>query len=262
MDTPKIKQTAKHFTQIARVYRQIRITDPEPVEIITAAIKKISLLIADVGCGTGGYTELLIRNLQPQICYCIDATAAMLERAQACLKPLAHQTQLCFLESLAKAMPIASGSLDLMTTFNAIHHFVAPQFLKEAARILKPGGFLCIYTRTPQQNRRTIWGKYFPLFGQKENRLLPESKLSRLISSTPPLRQYDSRKFIFPRSSSLEQLKGFALKHCYSTFSLYSLKDFQTCLDQFIKKLSARYPDPNRIEYTAENTLYIVQKSC
>ena len=262
MHAPKIKQTVQHFSQIAKVYRWIRITDPEPVEIIAAGIKKIGLIIADIGCGTGRYTELLIRNLQPQICYCIDATAAMLERAQACLKPLAHQTQLCFFESLAKAMPIASGSLDLMTTFNAIHHFVAPQFLKEAARTLKPGGFLCIYTRTPQQNRRTIWGKHFPLFGQKENRLLPENKLSQLISGTPPLRLYDICKFIFPRSSSLEQLKDFALKHCYSTFSLYSLKDFEACLDQFIKKLSARYPDPNRIEYTAENTLYIVQKSC
>jgi len=232
------------------------------VEVITTWVKKIGLKLVDAGCGTGRYTELLIRKLRPKVCYCLDATAEMLEKAKECLTPLARQTELNFLESLARAMPIANSSLDLVTTFNAIHHFVVPEFLEEAARVLKPGGFLCIYSRTPQQNRRTIWGKYFPLFGQKENRLLPESKLSQLISGTPPLRLYDICKFIFPRSSSLEQLKDFALKHCYSTFSLYSPKDFEICLDQFIKKLSARYPDPNRIEYTAENTLYIVQKSC
>jgi ubiquinone/menaquinone biosynthesis C-methylase UbiE len=43
-----------------------------------------------------------------------------------------------------------------------VHHFDLGRFLAAAARVLKPGGQLFIYTRTPQQNARTIWGQYFP----------------------------------------------------------------------------------------------------
>jgi|SRR3990172_3730822 len=258
---PEIEQALKHFGRVAQNYRQIRITDPEPVEVITTWVKKIGLKLVDAGCGTGRYTELLIRKLKPKVCYCLDATAEMLEKAKECLTPLARQTELNFLESLARAMPIANSSLDLVTTFNAIHHFVVPQFLKEAARILKPGGFLCIYTRTPQQNRRTIWGRYFPFFCQKERRLLSESKLTRFILSAPQLKLRSITKFIFKRSTSLEQLKSSALHRNYSTFSLYSKSEFQACLDQFVRKLLARYPDPQNIDYTAENILYVVQKN-
>ena len=47
------------------------------------------------------------------------------------------------------------------------------RFLAAGARVLKPGGLLFIYTRTPQQNARTIWGRYFPGFTEHEQLCVP-----------------------------------------------------------------------------------------
>ena len=75
------------------------------------------------------------------------------------------------LVSAAEELPLRTASLDLVTAFNRVHHFDLGQFLTAVARVLQPGGQLFIYTRTPQQNGRTIWGRYFPGFTEHEQRL-------------------------------------------------------------------------------------------
>ncbi len=52
-----------------------------------------------------------------------------------------------------------------MTCFNGVHHFDLARCAGEAARMLTPAGQLVAYTRTPEQNRRTIWGHHFQTNG-------------------------------------------------------------------------------------------------
>ena len=52
----------------------------------------------------------------------------------------------------AERLPLADGSVDFVTTFNAVHHFDLELFTEEVARVLRPGGDLFIYTRTPELN--------------------------------------------------------------------------------------------------------------
>ena len=47
-----------------------------------------------------------------------------------------------------------------MTCFNAVHHVDLARLAGEVARVLTPAGQLVVYTRTPEQNRRTIWGHH------------------------------------------------------------------------------------------------------
>ncbi|MFQ5704531.1 MAG: hypothetical protein ACE5HT_10975 [Gemmatimonadales bacterium] len=42
-------------------------------------------------------------------------------------------------------------------------------------RVLQPEGKLILYTRTPEQNQCTIWGKFFPHFAERETRLHEEA---------------------------------------------------------------------------------------
>ena len=77
--------------------------------------------------------------------------------------------------STAEELPFRTASLDLVTSFNSVHHFDLGRFLTAVARVLQPDGQLFIYTRTPQQNARTVWGRYFPDFTKHEQRLHSEA---------------------------------------------------------------------------------------
>ena len=127
----------------------------------------------DIGCGTGRYSRLL-RGLLPvgSLLAGSDVSAAMLAQLNAgnhghgVVVPLV---------AAAEELPLRTASLDLVTAFNCVHHFDLGRFLTAVARVLKPGGQLFIYTRTPQQNGRTIWGRYFPGFTEHEQRLYSEA---------------------------------------------------------------------------------------
>ena len=75
-----------------------------------------------------------------------------------------HADEVAPLLAAAEELGLRAASLDLVAAFNCVHHFDLGPFLAAAARVLAPGGQLFIYTRTPQQNARTIWGRYFPGF--------------------------------------------------------------------------------------------------
>ena len=49
-------------------------------------------------------------------------------------------------------------------------------------------GRLFVYTRLPEHNARSIWGRYFPGFAQRETRLLTLGELHGAIKGTPGLR--------------------------------------------------------------------------
>ena len=49
-----------------------------------------------------------------------------------------------FLEAPAESLPLSSWSVDLVTTFLALHWFDQAQFFREAHRVLKPGGYFMI----------------------------------------------------------------------------------------------------------------------
>ena len=63
--------------------------------------------------------------------------------------------------SAVEMLPFPSASCDAITCFNAVHHFDLPRFMSEVSRVLTPSGQLVLYTRTPEQNRRTIWAGTF-----------------------------------------------------------------------------------------------------
>ena len=106
-----------------------------------------------MGCGTGRYSRLL-RGLLPDgsLLAGSDISAAMLSQ----LKAGNHGHGVVVpLVSAAEELPLRTGSLDLVTAFNCVHHFDLARFLTAVARVLQPGGQLFAYTRTPQQNART-----------------------------------------------------------------------------------------------------------
>ena len=125
-----------------------------------------------------------------------------------------------------------------------------------AARVLPPGGQLFIYIRTPQQNARTIWGRYFPGFTEHEQRLHGEAVFRDAVSRTGVLKVVATQTFQHPRSSTAERLGAQAEGRHYSTFSLYTPEELRASIATFL----ARLPSP-KVTWVDEHLLVVVRAS-
>jgi hypothetical protein len=122
--------------------------------------------------------------------------------------------------------------------------------------VLRPGGQLFIYTRTPQQNARTIWGRYFPGFTEHEQRLHSAAALRDAVRRTGGLKVAATQTFQHPRSSTAERLRAQAEGRHYSTFSLYPPAELRAAIATFL----ARLPGP-AVSWVDEHLLVVVGAS-
>jgi SAM-dependent methyltransferase len=246
--------TSEHFKQVAPVYESLRTTDEEPVRWLRQRLPDRPVTGVDVGCGTGRYSKLLCALLpEGSLLIASDISAAMLAELQAGNH---GRSWVAPLLSAAEVLPVRSGSLDLITSFNSVHHFDLGRFLADAARVLRPDGQLFIYTRTPEQNARTIWGRYFPGFVEHEQRLHGKRALRATVRQTGGLVLAGMRTFRQVRSSTRERLLAQAQGCHYSTFSLYGPDELTSAIATFL----ARLPGPE-VSWVDEHLLVVVRRS-
>jgi ubiquinone/menaquinone biosynthesis C-methylase UbiE len=256
-----LKAMGRHFSDIAKKYRDLRTTDSEPITLIVDKMKNLSHVEAvDVGCGDGRYDLLLYKQLGDKLrLTCLDANSDMLKSLNGHLTKhgIVNFTSM---RSEAERMPFSDNALDCVCTFNAIHHFSLPDFLKESARILGNRGYLFIYTRLHEQNGRNIWGMYFPRFNEKETRLYTLDALKQAIETAGNLAIESIVFFAYNRMAALEQLLERARSHHYSTFFLYSPEELSEALKGFSTNILNEFKDPHQVRWFDENILFIVRK--
>jgi ubiquinone/menaquinone biosynthesis C-methylase UbiE len=245
----------EHFERVAAVYESLRTTDEAPVRRIGQLLPRRPVTGLDIGCGTGRYSRLL-HGLLPKGSMLIssDISAAMV--AELAARHQGHTVGLLPLLSTAEELPLRTASLDLVTAFNSVHHFDLAAFLASVARVLRPGGQLFIYTRTPQQNARTIWGRYFPGFLQHEQRLHSQNTFQDAVGGTDGLIAVTTQTFQHPRSSTIQRLKAQAEGCHYSTFSLYTPQELRAAIARFL----ARLPGPE-VSWVDEHLLVVVRRT-
>ena len=173
---------SRHFAAISPVYRSVRTTDREPVEKIAQELDgRVSLKGADIGCGAGRYVLAMFETIPNLSLTCVDASPAMLEQVDGLLRANGidkFQTR----HSTAEGLGLEPGRYDFVSSFNAVHHFDLPEFLRRSRDGLAEGGRLFVYTRLPEHNARSIWGRCFPGFVEKEARLLTIGDLLPRVS--------------------------------------------------------------------------------
>jgi SAM-dependent methyltransferase len=240
-----------HFERVAAVYESVRTTDEAPVRAIGQFLPGHPVTGLDIGCGTGRYSRLL-RALLPEgsRLAAADVSAAML--AQLSAGQHGRDGGVMPLLAAAEQLPLRAASLDVVTAFNCVHHFDLGRFLAAAAAVLAPGGQLFIYTRTPQQNARTIWGRYFPGFTEHEQRLHSEAALREAIRAASGLKVTATQTFEHPRASTAERLRAQAEGRHYSTFSLYTPQELRASIAAFL----ARLPSPE-VRWVDEHLLVV-----
>ena len=251
---------SEHFSQVASIYSQVRTIDYELINYITKKLASMSNIVAaDIGCGDGRYSIKLIEKLRNRLSLtCVDNNYEMLQQIS---KISSNFQNLQTKQAFAEKIPFDDNSLDCIFSFNAIHHFKINEFAKECNRVLKNNGLLFIYTRLKDQNESNIWGKFFPDFSKKENRLFDNHSLTECISSQTSLNLKSTESFQHNRSSDIRTLVSKAEKKHYSTFSLYTVSEFEKSLAKFIQNIHQNFSNPENIQWVDGNTMFVFQKT-
>ncbi len=106
---------------------------------VAGAISSKDILV-DLGCGTGAF----LRSMQSRIQRGIGVDAA--------IESIEVSPRLSFLQNdLGRPLPLDDDSVDTVTALAVVEHLNDPEpFIREAHRILKPGGLLILTTPSPR----------------------------------------------------------------------------------------------------------------
>ena len=254
------KNTNNHFSKIASKYKDLRATDSDQIQHIKNRLaKKSKIRIADIGCGDGRYSLELLKSLQDD-CYlhCIDFNENMIKYLNNYLIKN-NFSNFCAMPGSANKLPLENDSIDCIVTFNAIHHFDIQKFLAEVYGCLTDDGTAFIYTRLRDQNSRNIWGQYFPLFAEIEERLFEYDELQYAIKKAD-MKIVHTKVFGHDRNSDLTSLINKAKNNHYSTFALYGKDEFKRSLKTFEKNIRDNFDDLKNIQWQDENILLEINK--
>lgn len=254
-------KTRAHFSRIAETYRQLRTTDEAPIRFIRDKLDGLaSITAADFGSGEGRYDLLLFRYLPNLRLTCVDSNEGMLAELSRYLS--AHGiTDFRTVAARVEDADLEAASFDCVFSFNAVHHFHFPTFLDKAARAIRQGGRIFVYTRTPGQNARTIWGRFFPDFAAKETRLHTLADMKSRVAAAAGLEFVEVKRFRYARGATLERLVGQARSRHYSTFSLYAPEAFETALQGFEENVRREFADPDHVGWHDENIMLMVERT-
>lgn len=122
-------------------------------ELLLVANLKDHQAVLDVGCGFGGTLAGIQTRYKEMNLTGINIDPRQLEIARQ------HIPEVSFIEGDACALPFESSSFDHVLAVECIFHFSSRlQFLKEAARVLKPGGSITISDFVPRNpNKPNSW---------------------------------------------------------------------------------------------------------
>ena len=126
------------------------------------AVKRLKKLkpssILDVATGTGDFAIQLHNSLHPQHITGIDLSQGMLDEARRKIKERGMDESITFEQGDCMALPMQDNAFDAVTVAFGVRNFEhLQQGYQEMARVLKPGGLLCVLELSTPANRLVRW---------------------------------------------------------------------------------------------------------
>ena len=142
-------------------------------------------IVGDLGCGTGQTASALAPFVQRVIA--VDRSGEMLQAAR---RRLREGPNVDVRRGELESLPIEDAELDAATLLLVLHHLAGPaEALREAARVLKPGGRILICDMLPhdREEYRQQMGHIWLGFGEAQiSSLLAEAGFSGVKIVTLP----------------------------------------------------------------------------
>lgn len=137
-------------TKLARLDSPERRRRTPPEAIVSACAPQPAMRVADVGAGAGFWTLALLASASPPAHIDAIEPAADLREALVARIPGAHAARVTTHEGRAEALPLADGTVDLVTLGNVLHELAAAEpALAEAHRVLAAGGRVVVVEWPP-----------------------------------------------------------------------------------------------------------------
>ena len=135
--------------------------------------------VLDIACGTGNFLNVLKKKKKGLEFFGIDQSEKMLEIGRK------EFTGITLIQAEAEALPFRDRFFDFVTITDSFCYFQDEQkVLAEAARVLKPCGYLFLYTPSIDHGvtRIAMWAvKLFPT--ERDNKHLKIKDLTKLAES-------------------------------------------------------------------------------
>lgn len=201
----------------ARVENYIRYRPGYPLQVLETLRSECGLTasspVADIACGTGIFTRLLLEN--GNRVYGVEPNREMREAAERLLTGFRLFTSVA---GTAEATTLADGSVDFATAAQAAHWFDLPKARKEFARILKPGGWAVLIWNERSTDTTPFLREYEELlihFGTDYEKVRHENtteNIGEFFAPTP----FEQRVFDMRQDFDYAQLEGRLLSSSYA----------------------------------------------
>ena len=160
----KTEQVRQMFDSIAPAYDFMNRAMTMGIDIWwrKLAVKRLKRLrptrLLDVATGTGDFAIQLHRSLQPQHITGIDLSQGMLDEAKRKVKGKGLEKDISFEQGDCMALPMQDEAFDAVTVAFGVRNFEhLLQGYREMARVLKPGGMLCVLELSTPTNPIIRW---------------------------------------------------------------------------------------------------------
>ncbi|NWJ49528.1 MAG: class I SAM-dependent methyltransferase [Bacteroidetes bacterium] len=126
----------------------------------------INAKIADIGCGTGGQTITLAKNISGKIT-AVDLFPGMIEYLNNRVKHCGFENRVSGLIASMDSLPFSKNEFDLIWAEGSIYHIGFERGLSEWRKFLKQNGFIAVTEVTWLTNNRpnkieNYWNENYP----------------------------------------------------------------------------------------------------
>lgn len=173
------QNTSNFFDSVAGEWNAIGVdfATGQARQRVAASFVSPSLVIADLGCGTGYVAQAFLGLCEEVIC--VDSSTGMLDEARKRLGETPVGTRVAYRHGELDALPIADNEVDGALCAMVLHHLPTPDScLAEMFRVIRPGGTAVLLELSPH---RQEWMHEF--LGDRHLGLDPEAVIRSLESA-------------------------------------------------------------------------------